>query len=101
LSKRIFLLLSIGLGYNKLSCTEPFRLVVYARKNSKRLLCGLFCISVKAGMEVKMIITLDKGQENGGLKQIKVEGVREKEKEVTVRHKIVSSKWRKWNYGDF
>jgi hypothetical protein len=52
-------------------------------------------------MEVKMIITLDKGQGNGGLKQIKVEGVREKEKEVIVRRKIVSSKWKTWNYGNF
>ena len=48
-----------------------------------------------------MIITLDKGQGNGGLKQIKVEGVREKEKEGIVHHKMVSSKWKKWNYGDF
>jgi hypothetical protein len=43
----------------------------------------------------------DKGQGNGGLKQIKVEGVREKEKEVIVRRKIVSSKWKTWNYGNF
>ena len=35
------------------------------------------------------------------LKQIKVEGGREKEKEVIVHHKIVSSKWKKWNYGNF
>ena len=48
-----------------------------------------------------MIITLDKGQGNGGLKKIKVEGAREKEKEVIVRHKIVSSKWKTWNYGNF
>jgi len=48
-----------------------------------------------------MIITLDKGQGNGGLKQIKVEGVREEERKVIVRHKIVSSKWKTWNYGNF
>jgi len=48
-----------------------------------------------------MIITLDKGQGNSGLKQIKVEGGREKEKEVIVRHKIVSSKWKTWNYDNF
>ena len=48
-----------------------------------------------------MIITLDKGQGNGDLKQIKVEGGREKEKQVIVRHKIASPKWKKWNYGDF
>ena len=52
-------------------------------------------------MEVKMIITLDKGQGNGDLKQIKVESGREKEKEVIVRHKIVSSKWKAWNYDNF
>jgi hypothetical protein len=52
-------------------------------------------------MEVKMIITLDKEQGNGGLKQIKVEGGREKEEEVIVRHKIVSSKWKTWNYDNF
>ncbi len=27
---------------NQKSCKEPLRLTVYARKNSKRLLCGLF-----------------------------------------------------------
>jgi hypothetical protein len=40
-----FLAFKVKLAYsdsNKLSCTEPFRLIAYARKNSKRLLCGLF-----------------------------------------------------------
>jgi len=40
-----FVAFNHGLAYNelnKLSCTEPFRLIAYARKNSKRLLCGLF-----------------------------------------------------------
>jgi len=32
------------------------------------------------------------------VEKIKVEGEREKEKEVTVRHEDVSSKWKKWNY---
>ncbi len=49
-------------------------------------------------MEVKMVIALDKGQGNGGVKEIKVKGEREKGKEVIVRHEIVSSKWKKWNY---
>ena len=48
-----------------------------------------------------MVITLDKGQGNGGVKKIKVEGEREKEKEVIVRHEIVSSKWKTWNYDNF
>ncbi len=43
-------------------------------------------------MEVKMEIAFYKGQGNGGVKVIKVEGGREKEKEVIVRHEIVSSK---------
>jgi hypothetical protein len=47
-----------------------------------------------------MIITY-KGQRNGSVEKIKVEGKREKEKEVIVRHEIVSSKWNMWNYNDF
>jgi hypothetical protein len=42
-----------------------------------------------------------KGQGNGGVKVIKVEGGREKEKEVIVRHEIVSSKWKRGNYDNF
>ena len=49
-------------------------------------------------MEVKMAIAFYKGQGNGGVKVIKVEGGREKEKEVIVRHEIVSSKWKTWNH---
>jgi len=30
-----------------------------------------------------------------------VEGGREKEKEVIVRHEIVSSKWKTWNHDNF
>jgi hypothetical protein len=52
-------------------------------------------------MRVKIVMTLDKGQGNGGVKEIKVEGEREKRKEVIVRYEIVSSKWKKWNYDNF
>jgi len=54
-----------------------------------------------ADVEVKMGMTLDKGQGKGGVKVIKVEGVREKEKEVIVRRKIVSSRWKRWNHDNF
>jgi ACT domain-containing protein len=57
----------------------------------------VFFVSVKADKEVnKMKIAL--GKEKGGVKVIKVEGVREKEKEVIVRHEIVPSKWKTWNH---
>jgi hypothetical protein len=52
-------------------------------------------------MEVKMVIAFYKGQGNGGVKEIKVEGERQKEKEVIVRHEIVSSKWKTWNHDNF
>jgi hypothetical protein len=52
-------------------------------------------------MEVKMVIAFYKGQGNGGVKVIKVEGGREKEKEVIVRYEIVSSKWKTWNHDNF
>jgi hypothetical protein len=52
-------------------------------------------------MEVKMVIAFDKGQGNGGVRVIKVEGGKEKEKEVIVRHEIVSSKRKTWNDDDF
>ena len=48
-----------------------------------------------------MVIAFYKGQGNGGVKVIKVEGGREKEKEVMVRHEIVSSKWKTWNHDNF
>ena len=48
-----------------------------------------------------MVNAFYKRQGNGSVKEIKVEGEREKEKEVIVRHEIVSSKWKKWNYNDF
>jgi hypothetical protein len=56
---------------------------------------------MKAGMEVKMVIALDKGRTKGGVKVIKAEGGREEEKEVIVRREIVSSKWKTWNYDNF
>ncbi len=48
-----------------------------------------------------MVTAFYKGQGNGGVKVIKVEGEREKDKEVIVRHEIVSSKWKTWNYDNF
>jgi len=48
-----------------------------------------------------MGIPFYKGQGKGGVKVIKVEGGREKEKEVIVRHEIVSSKWKTWNHENF
>jgi hypothetical protein len=48
-----------------------------------------------------MVIAFYKRQGKGGVKEIKVGGRREKEKEVIVRHEIVSSKWKMWNYDNF
>jgi hypothetical protein len=45
-----------------------------------------------------MVIPSDKGQGKGGVKVIKVEGRREKEKEIIIRHETVSSKWKTWNH---
>jgi hypothetical protein len=56
---------------------------------------------MKADMEVKMVIALDKGQTKGGVKVIKPEGGREEEKEVIVRREIVCLKWKSWNYDSF
>jgi hypothetical protein len=56
---------------------------------------------MQADREVKMRMTLDKGQGNGDVKVIKVEGEREKEKKVIVRRDIVSSKWKRWNHDNF
>jgi hypothetical protein len=44
---------------------------------------------------------LDKRQGKGGVKVIKVEGEREKEKEVIVRREMVSSKWKRWGHDNF
>jgi hypothetical protein len=51
-------------------------------------------------MEVRMAIEFYKGQGKGGVKEMKVEDKREKEKEVIVRHEMVSSKWT-WNHANF
>ena len=48
-----------------------------------------------------MVIALYKGQGKSGVNVIKVEGGREKEKEVIVRREIVSSKWKPWNHDNF
>ena len=48
-----------------------------------------------------MVIAFYNGQAKGGVKKIKVEGGREEEKEVIVRHEIVSSKWKTWNHDNF
>jgi len=60
-----------------------------------------FFVSVKADKEVKMLITLDREQGKGGVKVIKVEGGREKEREIIVRHETASSKWKRWNHDAF
>jgi hypothetical protein len=52
-------------------------------------------------MKVKMVIVLDKSQGNGDVKVIKVERRKEKEKEVIVRHEVVSSRWKPWNHDNF
>ena len=44
-----------------------------------------------------MVVALDMGQGKGGVKVIKVEGGREKEEEVIVRHEIVLPKSKRWN----
>ena len=48
-----------------------------------------------------MVIALDKSQGNAGVKVIKVEGGKEKEEELIVRHEVVSSRWKPWNHGHF
>jgi hypothetical protein len=57
---------------DKPSCAEPFKLVDYARKNSKRLLGGFFFGPIKANTEAKMGVTHE-GQGKGNVKIIKVE----------------------------
>ena len=48
-----------------------------------------------------MVIPFCKEKGKDGVKEIKVEGRREREKEVIVRHEIVFSKWKTWNHGNF
>ena len=82
---------------NKPSCAEPFKLIAYARKNSKRLLCGLFYGPIKAKKEAKMVMTHE-GQGKGDVRIIKVEAQGDKGKEVLVRHEIVPPKRKTWSY---
>ena len=82
---------------NKPSCAEPFKLIAYARKNSKRLLCGLFCGPMKAHTEAKMVMTRE-GQGKSDVKIIKVETQGDKGKEVIVRYDIVPLKRKTWSY---
>ena len=60
---------------------------------------GFFYGQIEIDIEVNMTILLQKGQER--VKEIKVEGEREKEREVIVRSEIVSPRWKKWNHGNF
>jgi hypothetical protein len=53
---------------------------------------GFFYGQIRVDLEVKMAIPLQKSQKQ--VKEIKVEGEWEKEKEVVVRHEIVSPKWK-------
>jgi hypothetical protein len=59
---------------------------------------GFFYAGIRARQEVGMV-TPYKGQGNGDVKKIKVEG--DEEKEVTVRHENVPLKWKTWNDEDF
>jgi hypothetical protein len=61
---------------------------------------GFFYAGIRARQEVGMVITYN-GQGNADVKKIKVQGEREKEKEVIVHHEIGSPKWRTWNHDDF
>lgn len=47
-----------------------------------------------------MVMTC-KAQGKGDVRVIKVEGGREKEKEVIVRHEDVPTKWKTWNDDNF
>jgi len=82
---------------NKPSCAEPFKLIAYARKNSKRLLCGFFYGPIKANKEAKMVMTHE-GQGKGDVRIIKVEAQGDKGKEGLVRHEIVPPKRKTWSY---
>jgi hypothetical protein len=48
-----------------------------------------------------MGITLERRHRNGDVRKIKVEGRRDGEEEVMVRHGTVLAKWKTWNYEDF
>jgi hypothetical protein len=59
---------------------------------------GFFYAAIRARQEVGRV-TPYKGQGNGDVKKIKVEG--DEEKEVTVRHENIPLKWKTWNGEDF
>jgi len=48
-----------------------------------------------------MVIASDKRQGSDGAKVIEVEGGNEEEKEVIVRHEVLSLKWKTWNHDTF
>ena len=62
-----------------------FRPVGDARKNSKRLLCGLFYGQIKADLGFNISNTKKKGRGRGDVKKIQIEGKEDKGQEVTVR----------------
>jgi hypothetical protein len=61
---------------------------------------GFFYTGIETRQEAGRGI-MCRGQGNGGVKVIKVEGRREKEKEVIVCHEVVSSKWKMWSHDIF
>ena len=50
---------------------------------------GFFCGQIKTDLEAKRVITRQKGRRKGDAKIIKIEGDRDKDQEVTVRHGTV------------
>jgi hypothetical protein len=50
---------------------------------------GFFYNQIKADLEVKMLITKQKGQRKGDVKKVRVEGGSNQEKEVIVHHETV------------
>ena len=58
---------------------------------------GFFYADIRVRQEADTAITW-KSQRNGYVRKIKVEDGGGKEKEVIVRHEIVSSKWKTWNH---
>ena len=48
-----------------------------------------------------MMTTLQNGRPSGDMGKVKIDGKGDKGKEVSVRHEIVSPKWKRWNYDDF
>ena len=77
---------------------SPLNLSVMPARTLNDFFAGFFYAGIRAGQEVGMVITY-KGQGNGDVEKIKVEG--DEEKEVTVRHENVPVKWKTWNDEDF